>query len=313
VRLGELDARHLPRAAAWLRARVDRYAVLRERVTRAAQAWEPQALDTRYGGRAPFSLLRSNPALALTVTGAVLAAGLGTALVQEGRTPDDTIPGMSASELFPQGDSPQGMVLGPRIGVRVDDYVKTSTNGLVDAVHVAPGSTRVALVSMREYRTPEQARIVLSGFDVRRVFLRAPAAGKQASALPVDVHGPLLAAIQKAYRDTARLRLQAQHSFQGYAEALRPKSSQDREFRDLYFAYARSSGIEAREFARECACVFAALVLATPAQLLTLNARSGIRVVQVAAPGVTVLQVQAQPLLPEVTGVVPRPSARGYG
>jgi hypothetical protein len=148
---------------------------------------------------------------------------------------------------------------------------------------------------------------------VRRVFLRAEAAGKQAGALPVDVKGPLLAAIQKAYRDTARSRLQAQRSFQGYAEALRPKSSQDREFRDLYFAYARSSGIEAREFAHDCACVFAALVLATPAQLLTLNARAGIRVVQVAGAGVTVLQVQAQPLLPEVTGVVPRPSARGYG
>jgi len=313
ARLQDLDARHLPRLAAWLRVRVDRYVVLRDRAAEAVEAWEPAALDTRYGGRLPFSLLRGNPTVALTVTGAVLAAGLATAAVKEGATPDETIPGTSASELYPQGDAPEGTVLGPRIGMKVDDYVERSTRALVDAVHASPSGERVALVSMRDYSTPEEARAVLSGFDVRRVFLRAKAAGKQATSLPVDVRGPLLPALQKAYQDTARSRAQAQRSYRGYVETLRPKSTQDRAFRDLYAAFARSSGIEAREYSRDCACVFAALVTATPAQLLTLNARAGIRVVQVAGPGVTVLQVQAQPLLPEVTGVVPKPSVGGFG
>jgi hypothetical protein len=310
-RLHDLDARHLPRLASWLRARVERYGALRDRVTVAAEAWEPQALDTRYGGRLPFSVLRGNPTLALAVTGAVLAAGLATALVKEGGAEDETVPGVSASELFPQGDGPEGIVLGARIGENVVDYLKRATDGLLDAVRVSPGAQRVALVSIRDYRTPEQARVLLSGFTVKRVFLRSKDAGKYASTLPVELRGPLLPALKKAYADTARNRVQAQRSFESYARTLRPRTDNERRLRELYLAYGQSSGIEARDYGHSCACVFAALVTASPAQLLSLNARAGIRSVQVAGSGVTVLQVQAQPLLPEVEGIVPRPSFAG--
>jgi hypothetical protein len=311
--LKDLDARHLPRLASWLRSRVDRYVLVRARLTEAVRAWEPQALDTRYGGRPPFSFLRANPALALTVTGAVLAAGLVTAGVREGRTEVEQPAGVNAGELFPQGDSPEGIVLGARIGEHVDDYIRRATDGLLDAVRVSPAAQRVALVNLRDYGTPEHARVLLAGFTVRRVFLRSKDAGKEASTLPVELRGPLLPALERAYRDTVRNRTQAQQSFESYAKTLRPRNANERRLRDLYLAYAHSSGVEAHAYAHDCACVFAALVTASPAQLLSLNARAGIRSVQVAGSGVTVLQVQAQPLLPEVTGVVPKPSVGGFG
>ena len=46
------------------------------------------------------------------------------------------------------------------------------------------------------------------------------------------------------------------------------------------------------------------LVTSTPTLLLSLHARPGVRVVELAGKGLTVLQVQVQPLLPEIDGVV---------
>jgi hypothetical protein len=127
----------------------------------------------------------------------------------------------------------------------------------------------------------------------------------------VEVKGDLLASLKAAYEETARTRKAAQRSYQSYVDALRPESSQDKVYRDLYRSFARSTGIEAEEYARGCACVYAVLVTASPAQLLSLQARPGVRTVQVAAAELTVLQVQVQPLLPEVRGRVPRPSVAG--
>jgi hypothetical protein len=309
VRPQQLDERYLPGAARWLRARVDAATATLERGRDALGRWDADALDARYAGRVPFALLRTQPVLALVVVGALLAAGVGTAVVQERR--DGGPRPRASTELPGQGGLPRGAVLGPAVGDSTRDYVRKATDGLVDAVRDAPGATRVALVSLSSYRTPEQADALLSGFTVRRAFLRAKAAGKEAAALPVEVQGALLPALRRAYAETARSRVAAQKSYQGYVDTLRPDSTQDRAFRDLYAAFARSSGIEAREYGHDCACVYAALVTATPVLLLSLNARAGVRAVEIAGPGLTVLQVQVQPLLPEVEGVVPRPSFVG--
>ncbi|HUR13144.1 MAG TPA: hypothetical protein VM097_01495 [Mycobacteriales bacterium] len=308
--LRQLDERYLPRAAAWLRVRLDTVSTAVQRRRAAAAGWDLVSLDARFAGRKPLSLLRSQPVLALVVVGAVLAGGVGAALVQERDEPGGTGP-RSANEPPGQGALPHGAVLGPQVGDRTRGYVRESTDGLVDAVRDAPGATRVALVSLSSYRTPEQADALLSGFTVRRAYLRAKAAGKEAAALPVEVAGPLLPALRRAYVETARSRTSAQRSYQGYVDTLRPNSTQDRAFRDLYAAFARSSGIEAREYTRNCACVYAVLVTASPVLLLSLNARPGVRAVEVAARGLSLLQVQVQPLLPEVEGVVPRPTFVG--
>ena len=308
--LRQLDERYLPGAAAWLRARVDAGAAAVGRARAALDRWDADALDDRYAARWPFALARTQPALALVLVGAVLAAGIGAVVARER---DDT-PGSrthAGTELPGQGGVPQGAVLGPAVGASTRDYERKAAGGLVDAVRDAPGETRVALVSLESYRTPEQADALLSGFTVRRAFLRAKAAGKEAAALPVEVQGPLLPALRHAYAETARSRAAAQRSYQGYVDTLRPDSTQDRAFRDLYAAFARSSGIEARAYASDCACVYAALVTASPVLLLSLSARPGVRAVEVAGSGLSVLQVQVQPLLPEVDGIVPRPTFAG--
>ena len=310
--LREVDDRHLPVVAGWLRRRLDGASQRRDQAAALAGRWEPKQLDERYGGRGPFALVNRQPVLALGVAGAVFVAGVGVALVREGDGDGARGPG-SSTELLPQnGEAPRGTFLGPHVGDRTDDYVHRATAGLVDAVHASPTANRVALISLSDYGTPEQVDALLAGFTVRRAFLRAKAAGKEAAALPVDIRGKLLAELKTAYAETSRSRAAAQRSYQGYVETLRPDSTQDKAFRDLYAAFARSSGIEAREYAHDCACVYAALVTASPTLLLSLRARPGVRAVEVAGPGLTVLQVQVQPLLPEVVGQVPRPSVGGY-
>jgi hypothetical protein len=305
------DERHLPAAAARLRGWIDRLETRRSRVRTLVGAWDPEALDSRYAGRLPFAVLARRPVAGLAVMATLLAAGVGVAVVQEGDGSGK--PGQASSSGLPsQGDLPRGALLGPQVGDNTRDYVRESTSGLVDAVRDTPNGTRVALVSLTDYRTPEQLRALLTGFTVRRAFLRAKAAGKEAAALPVDVRGDLLTALRTAYAQTARSRRAAQKSYQGYVDTLRPDSTQDRAFRDLYAAFARASGVEAREYSHDCACVYAVLVTSTPTQLLSLNARPGVRAVQVAGVGLDVLQVQVQPLLPEVVGPVPRPSVGGY-
>ncbi len=308
--LRQWDERFLPVAAASLRRWVGRAEVRREHVRELADRWDLAALDDRYAGRAPFVLLRRQPLVGLAVAAALLVAGVGVAVVREGEGSKGP---SSSTELLPQGDAPRGTLLGPQVGDRSRDYVRDASKALVDAVRDTPDAQRVALVSLTDYKTPEQVRALLAGFTVRRAFLRARAAGKQATALPIDVRGDLLTALRAAYSETAKSRLAAQKSYQGYVDTLRPDSTQDRAFRDLYAAFARSSGIEAREYGHNCACVYSVLVTSTPTLLLSLNARPGVRAVEVAGPGIAFSQVQAQPLMPEVDGVVPRPSIGGIG
>jgi hypothetical protein len=309
--LRELDDRHLPAAAGRLRTWIDRAQARRSQARDRLAGWNLAALDTRYAARAPFALLRRRPLLGLAVASAVLVAGVAVAVVREGDATGTQGRGMPTDAL-PGGDAPEGALLGPRAGDQTSDYVRGATDHLVDAVRTTPNGTRVALVSLMDYRTPEQVDALLSGFPVRRAFLRAKAAGKEAAVLPVDVHGNLVASLRTAYAQTARSRSAAQRSYQGYVDTLRPDSAQDRAFRDLYAAFARSSGIEAREYSHDCACVYSVLVTSTPTLLLSLRARPGVRAVEVAGAGLGVLQVQVQPLLPDVTGVVPRPSVGGY-
>ena len=309
MRLEDLDDRHLPAAAARVRGWLDRAEARRDRVEALVRSWDPPTLDARYGGRRPFQLL-ARPGIGLVVAGAVLMAGIGVAVVREGNG-SGSRSGGSATELVPQGDLPRGSLLGPQVGDNTRSYVRDATEQLVDAVRDAPNAPRVALVSLSDYRTPEQARALLSGFTVNRAFLRAKAAGKEAAALPVDVRGDLLSALRTAYTATAKSRAAARKSYQGYVDTLKPDSTQDRAFRDLYAAFAHASEIESQQYGHDCACVYGVLVTASPTLLLSLNARPGVRAVELAGPGLSVLQVQVMPLLPEITGVVPRPSVGG--
>jgi hypothetical protein len=124
----------------------------------------------------------------------------------------------------------------------------------------------------------------------------------------VEVRGELAAQLPASFAELAKTKAAAQRAYQGYVDTLRGSTGKDQQFRDLYEAFARSSQIEAREFGRGCACVYSAVVRANPAQLLTLRARQGVRGIEVAAENAEISAVQVQPLLPEVTTVVPKPT-----
>lgn len=309
--LRDLDDRLVPEAASRLRAAVDAlhraWSAAEQRMTRLRAGLQPQVLDDRFGGVPAVARLRDRPVLAGIAVLALLVAGLGAAAVVDDRDrPSTGVPAGGA--VTEAGERPVPGALGPDGGMRTDAYERAATQGLVVAVQRDPTTERVALVSFAEYRTPVQAATLLEGFRVDRVFLRAKAAGAKATLLPVDIRGKLLLSLQRAYADTARNRLAAERSYQGYVDTLVGSSKEDKAFRSLYAAFARSSRIEAREYGRGCACAFSALVTATPAQLLTLRARPGVRVVEVAATGLTASAVQVLPLLPEVVGLVPKHS-----
>lgn len=305
MRLHDLDDRFVPQAALRLRAAVDAAGRARARLLRTAEELRPDVLDQRFPDVVLVSRLREQPVLAGIAALAVLVAGLGAAAVVD-RDHDDRSVVPAGVDV---GERPGPGTLGPATGVRTDVYERAATQSLVKAVQRDPATPRVALVSLAEYRTPKETVALMAGFSVDRVFLRARAAGKQASALPVDVRGTLSSALQRAYADTARNRQAAATSFQGYVDTLTGSSKEDKAFRTLYASFARSSRVEAQEYARGCACVFGMLVTASPAQLLTLRARPGVRAVEVAEKGLTAALVQVQPLLPDIIGVVPRAGA----
>lgn len=306
TRLRDLDDRLLPSAATRLRAGVDALEARRDQARQLAEGLRPSELDTRFADVRLVTRLRAQPYLAGLAALALLVAGLGAAAVVD----RERLPAVGSAPVD-VGERPGPDVLGPAAGDQTGRYEQDATAGLVRAVQGDPASPRVALVSLAAYRTPAETAALLSGFTVDRVFLRARAAGAEAAALPVDVQGKLLLALERAYADTARNRRAAALSYQGYVDTLNGTSEEEAGYRALYAAFARSSRIEAREYGAGCACVFAMLVTASPAQLLTLRARPGVRAVEVAEPGLTAGLVQVQPLLPEVVGVVPRPGARG--
>jgi len=302
MKLADLDDRFVPRAAARLRGWVDAAERRRASAVRLRDELRPELLDERFTHMVLVHRLRQQPALAGLAALIMLVAGLGAATVVGRNADEPTVVPVGVDV----GERPGPGSLGPRPGQATDAYERASTQGLVTAVQRDPAGALVALVSLAEYRTPDEAVALMAGFDVDRVFLRAPGAGPEAPAFPVDVKGSLRASLDKAYSDTARNRAAASTQYQAYVDRLAGSSEENRKYRPVYEAAARTSRLESQEFGRGCACVLGALVTASPAQLLTLRARPGVRAVEVAEAGLTAALVQVQPLLPEVVGVVPR-------
>jgi hypothetical protein len=313
VKLQQLDDKYLPLAAERVAAVADRLAVRRDRVrssVHAVRATSLRDLDNRYATSGPLGLLREIPQIGFVLIAAIFLSGAGVAVSRENArnraAQQQSVqpgPGLTAA---PTGDN----LLGPRVGDRVAAYEAKAARGLIEAVTGSPDGTRLALVSFTGYRTPAQTTTLLSGYPVRRAFLRAKAAGKEAAQLPVDIKGDLLPQLRQAYSLTARSRLEAQKSFQGYVDSIVVTTKEEQDFKNQYAAFAKTTGLEARAYQRGCACVYAALVEATASQLQQLRARPGVRVIELASKDLRLSQVQVlPPLLPEARGVVTKQPA----
>jgi len=318
--LRDWDDRLLPRAAeclgasvAWFSARRDRW---RARPSVAPTSEGLRGLDRRYASSGPLSVFRDVPQLGFVVIGLVFVAGAVTAvsweaaknrLAQQQTVVDQ---GSTAGAILPGGAEGAGnSTLGPAVGDMAPTYLADVAKTLAAAEKTAPDQTRVALVSFSAYQDPAQLRSMMSGYHVVRIYLRAKVGGMGAAQLPFDVKDDLGATLNESYAQAARGRADLQKSYLGYVDTLQVVTKEDQAFRDTYAAFGTAAGAEAKGYQSGCACVFAAVVSAASSMLPALRARIGVRAIQAAPAGALLLSLRVSPLLPEVTGVVPKQQA----
>lgn len=306
--LRDLDRAWVPRMA----ARVGRWAhdlgVRRDRAQEVVRSVDGEALkrlDERLTRRGVLSVVREVPQLGFALIALLLfvscvAAGTMEADRQREENASQAQTYQPSEQVQPSEDS----ALGPEVGATTDGYETASMRSLDDAVKDAPDARRVALVSLDRYLTPAQTVALFSGYDVKRVFLRSRSAGKEAAQLPIDIKAELGAELAKAYETTAKARKEAQKAYQGYVDTIDVTTPEEQLFKDQYVAFAKSTGIEAKEYGSGCACVFAVVVESGAEALRTLAAKTGVRAVEVAAKGLALSGLQVRPLLPEVQGVI---------
>jgi hypothetical protein len=262
-----------------------------------------RSLDERFASSGPLALFREVPQVGFVVVGLVFLAATGTVV---SRRAADTRANSQDTVVAPAGtavgDGGGSSILGPQPGDSVTTYLAAAAGELRQ---VGKGAARVSLVNLAGFQNQQQAVATVAGLDVLEVFLRSTAGGKDATEIASPISGEFSTGLTKAYADAARGRHEAQKSYQGYVDTLTVTTKEDQQFKDYYRMFARSTAAEAAALDRNCACVYALVVTATPQQLQTLASRPGVRSVQVAKAGLGLKDVQVLPLLPTVKGIVP--------
>lgn len=194
--------------------------------------------------------------------------------------------------------------IGPTDGAQVGAYLSASSAELA----ALPAGTPVwALVGLSGYQRPDALPALLTGYSVRRVVTRVPLPGVQTQLvtlvvdrLAVDVPAGM-----------SRIAAEKEGAAESAGSAARTAGSAD--LAEVYTSIADVQRREATAYRQLCACVYAAVVRASPAQLRTLAQRPGVRVVD-PAPEVTRLdRATFVPLLPEQSGTVGPPSDNSAG
>ena len=262
-------------------------------------------LDDRFAASGPLGLVRDVPQLGLLVVTAVFLAGSAAALTMR----EDAARPTSAREQ----PGAQGLPteLGPPVGSSVDEHLARARERALDAARSDPRGRHLALVSLRDERSPAEVQQLLtrSSLPARRVYLRAPVPGGDlVDVLPVDVEGELLSPVRRELAQAAQRKAEEQREFTSLAESIDPGTAEEREFRAFYEAAARTAGEEAAVYRGPCACAFAVVVEGTARQLADLATVPEVRGVELAARDAALEDLQISPLPPDVTGVVQAPA-----
>ena len=316
MKLEDLDSRYVARAADRVGKAARRLAERRQRTAAVVQAVDVRSLrslDSRFAAHGPLALVREVPQLGFVAIAALLFAASVAVVDQTSAQNRARARAAAADQVVVPGQDTDVQLagrssLGPDVGDSTNKYQNAAVRSLREASKQK--GSRVALISLTRYLTPTEAASSFSAYDVTRVYLRARAAGKEAVQLPVDIKGPLLADLTKEYASLVPLRRAAEKSYQGYVDTLTVTTKEEASFKELYAQFARSSALEAHEYATGCACVFAVVVFATPDQLVALGGTPGVRTVDVAGQGLRTTDLEIRPLLPEIHGVVPKQQAQ---
>ncbi|GII22102.1 hypothetical protein [Planosporangium mesophilum] len=178
------------------------------------------------------------------------------------------------------GDTSAGDVV--RVGVAdggsVPAYADRSRSELAGLVAGGGTGDLVALVTLGGYLAPDKLAPVLNGASVTQVYARVPAPGLQTQIVRLDAYRvpeDVVAAMDRvaARKDSEAAdyaRLVAQLSGGGNSET---------QLRAVYTTGQRIAATEAAGYRAHCACVYAAVVRATPAALDALAHRAEVRMV----------------------------------
>lgn len=194
-----------------------------------------------------------------------------------------------------------GVVEGQTVGGYVDS-ARRELSMLADPSGPAAGDTW-ALVSLRDYAVPGALPEVLGDAAVAQVYARVPLpdARTQVSLIPVySMPGDVVAGMLNA----ALVRDQEQADFSRLERLQTGEGQRERRLRQTYANAARIAAREAAAYREGCACVFAAVVRATPAILNGIAARPGVRAVDPAPEVRSLDRTEFRPPLPEESGTV---------
>ncbi|MBX6389718.1 MAG: hypothetical protein IRZ08_12100 [Frankia sp.] len=184
-------------------------------------------------------------------------------------------PAEEPAPAAPGGDEP-GITVGPYPGDSPEQYAATADQVLRQLAEAAPDADLLAVVSLRDYRSPADLHAMLATYRLTEVFYAVPAAGQVHAADVRDPVADVLAAFDASAADAA-------------ARAAAATDPVDR----------TNAETEAAALGSRCACLFAAVVRAPAARLLELRTRPEVRVVDPAPPGTVPGSATFVPLLPE--------------
>lgn len=307
VDLRDLDRRLVPTAARRLATavasgdRLRRRAVDRARgaagtVSRHVSGWSQRA-DERLPATGPLSHVRA-PQLALLLVLAVLVSGTFAAVRL----------GSPAEQTRDQGRG-ESLLRTASLGVPVGDDVEEHLAGTASLVQELalrrPDAEYLALVSLDAYLPVAQVPDLVAPTVVQRVYLRASGvAGAElvevplADAAATSVLPALCSATESRKRTDA-------DNLRKLADAVPAGTPEQQKQRDDFRATAETYALEATAFGGPCATAFAIVVKGAAVELAALLDRPGVRGVEAAPVGITVLDATVRPLLPETTGTVP--------
>ncbi|GHJ44938.1 hypothetical protein Cs7R123_22800 [Catellatospora sp. TT07R-123] len=180
---------------------------------------------------------------------------------------------------------------------------RSELTGLLKRPTASPVET-YALVSLRAYLAPERLTPVLGGVSVVEVYARVPLSGAvtqsvriPAFTIPADVVAGMAQVARKRAGDADDLRR--------VAAKLQTTDATEVDLRQGYLGDSTVAAAEAEAYRAGCACVYAAVVRATPAALDQIAARPEVRAVDPAPEVRRLDRAVFLPPLPEQLGQAP--------
>ncbi|WP_328381754.1 hypothetical protein OHQ88_02380 [Micromonospora zamorensis] len=210
----------------------------------------------------------------------------------------------------PVGDRTVGEVtrVGVTDGDSVPGYLRSAAADLaaLPASAQSAGDGTYALVTLAAYLPPQRLATVLGDVGVSTVFGRVPLPGRQTEIVKIPalrVPDDVVAGMDQV---AARKDVEAA-DYRALAATVDGDGPDERELRERYASGAEVAAAEATAYRTGCACVYAAVVRATPGALRGVAARPDVRAVDPAPEVYRLDRTVFTPPLPEQRDVVRPP------